>query len=225
MSINEKLNHICNVLDFRYNFDTNEYRQYMNNAELNLNKDVYDGIINYYSDILELTYDHKDKHIISLKTKVREQDTRITALENDRIELKQEIKELRTRNNDLQFLLDDKMKLILRQCIVSIQHKLIEKYMGWSSRKRRQNDVNNLNDFNDYLEDNGKLLKDFEIYMKECKIDETIFKRMKSEGNEIAHPEICQNDIDLILNRTNDIDNMYIYKEIVNVNINIKVGV
>lgn len=182
--------------------------QYFNTAIKLLDPKTYN---NEYKILFEApktvidSYKYKDKQIMDLKIKVKNQDDRITKLEDENKTLKNEIKdlksditELKTDNQNLNkkvnMLMRNNNIVILAESIKTIQYYIIQRATGFDDA--RMKDINlNLVDFIDnpfnteYKPEIVKLQEHFEISKYQSVINKIINKR-----NRLAHPNPIEMD-------------------------------
>ena len=156
-----------------------------------------------YQIIFEAVYtlidsDYKDRLIFNLQKKIKEQDARIKYLEEGNKTLKQEIKELKIENQNLNKKVDILMRnhniVILAESIKTIQYYIIQRATGFDDA--RMKDINlNLDEFINnplyaqYKLEIEKLQEHFEINKYQSVINKIINKR-----NRLAHPNPIEMD-------------------------------
>ena len=196
----------------------NKYVKLINDTESELLSEIC-----LLLDHLNLVSTDKDEIILRLESKYKYLERKCNDLEQNNMQLENKYNDSLIRidvlEKNMNVLLNDKKKLLIRQCCVKIEHKIIENYMNWNTRQRCKKHINNLSDFVEYLNEESLPILPFNDYMKELKIDDNIFKNMKDNGNNIAHPYVLQSDINIILNESNDVDEIYVlnlYNKMVN---------
>ena len=184
---------VCNEIKNIYGDDYGE--QYSNVAIKLLNQNPNN--INEYHILIEATYslidsDYKDKLIISLQKKIKEQELRILKLEKDNELLKKDNEILKKDNKLLNKKIDILMKrhynLVLWQA-----YKNLEYYIIKTVTKYDDNTMNNINtNLTEFKNDssNEKYINDINMLIQKFKINNyanSLGKLNKNRINE-AHP-------------------------------------
>jgi hypothetical protein len=156
-----------------------------------------------YQIIFEAVYtlidsDYKDRLIFNLQKKIKEQDARITKLEQENKTLKDEIKELKIENQNLNKKVDILMRnhniVILAESIKTIQYYIIQRATGFDDARMKDITLN-LDDFINnplyaqYKLEIEKLQEHFEISKYQLVINKIINKR-----NRLSHPNPIEMD-------------------------------
>ena len=170
--------------------------QYFNTAIKLLDPNTYN---NEYNILFEApktvidSYKYKDKQIMDLKNKVKNQDDRITKLEDENKELKEDNKQKDIKINKLEkqvnVLMRNHYLIVIAQAYKNLEYYIIQKATGYGTMK--MDSINtNLNDFladannQTYYEEVARLMKYFEIE----KYSASLSKIKRARNNE-AHPD------------------------------------
>jgi hypothetical protein len=198
----ELLKQITEISNEIKNIYGNDYgEQYSNVAIKLLNQNPNN--MNEYHILIEATHslidcDYKDKLIISLQKKIKEQEIRILKLEKDNEILNTKIdvleKDNKLLNKKIDILMRNRYNLILWQAYKNVEYYIIQKVTGFDNNM--MNNINtNLTEFKNnpsnqiYIAEINKMINKFNIpsYIN------NIGKLTKNRLNE-AHPDPIEMD-------------------------------
>lgn len=207
MSLNNKINTVCDHLDYM-SYDNNEFSNQWKYAIYNpTNPECIQVLVDTMLETIEKTHDYRDEHINDLRRNEKIQDNEIKLLKTENKELKEEMKNLKTRLTKLE--MNEKLIYVSQAC-KNIQIYIIKKITGWNKEdmeiKFEIECHNNYKYFKTlyktYLNEIVFLEKELGIYEN----DENI-RKLKANRNDIAHPD--EIDIEELGNICNEICGKY----------------